>query len=155
MGQTKFTSIKVRGQNIDLFVNNVGKFSAVYKGEDYEAPSIDQLTKKLNNATKKPISIPFYRWHETKGLQHGVIVGVHAGNRNVMIKLDGDKSIEQDRGWYGNGFLSMTLTEAKQYTELKRQVTEIENLLEEFEGAHKFHGREAAEKALGIEESDD
>ena len=153
MARTKFSATHIRGQKIDLYIDGDGKFSAEYDGEEYYAPSLEALTKKLNRATKKPLSIPFYRWEQEYGakagkLRHGMIVGLHAANNNVLVKFDGEKGSEQDRAWSNSSFLKLTPDEATKYESMRKAYSALGEQIEEFEESHKFSGRKAAEEAI-------
>lgn len=79
-------------------------------------------------------------------LQHGVIIGCHAGNNNILVKWDGEKGVEQMYG--SRQFLNLTPAQQKTYTELMKRQEALQDYIMRFETAHVFSGHDAVDKAV-------
>jgi hypothetical protein len=151
MPKVKFTKREVRGKDIDIYVvdhpHKGTMFIAEIKGEEYDGETVDDLVKKLLRATKRKISVEVFVWREREDsrfgyaekpahLRRGICIGRHAGNGNLLIRWDGEKSTEQVTRWHGFPFLQLTEEEQKQYAYLQKVLDEAKSAVSEFESTH-------------------
>lgn len=160
---TKLPDLEVDGKQYPLYVNVRGIFLVMLEeGEEIESSTLDALKQKVHLALLKKrrqatIDIPFYFWkvdthwkvggiHRVRGcLRSGRIVGVHAGNDNLLVKWDDEKGTDQAGVSEQRDFLRLTSQEAKHYVYLRRTEQEGVDARVAFEGEHRFDARAEAE----------
>ncbi len=141
----KFSTITIRNRKIDVHVDGSGEFSAEVSGNDVSSVTLEGLKEKLERAIKmdKITPIPFLQWNgET--LVCGKAVGIHAGNGNLLVKLDGEKGVEQH-------FRMETAIDPSHlvaYGALCAAVRAAEVAREAFEKKHAFDLKERVKEAL-------
>lgn len=95
----------LRGRDIDYTVDAQGIFHAEYNGENYQHQTLAGLKDKITVCLKKkPIAIKILQIKtdsDRLDIRKGVLVGIHSGNRNLLIKWDGNRGVEQVRSWSG------------------------------------------------------
>jgi hypothetical protein len=155
----KFSDVDIRGQKFEIGVDVDGQFTTVLEGETIHAPTLAVLKDRLMKATnpkRRPISIPFYYWEEESWdssagkLKHGVIVGIHGSNDNLLIRWDKEKQTEQMSGYRhsGDNLMRLTETEAKHYLKLRANLQEVQKALESFTMSHTFDARQETKDAI-------
>src|SRR5580704_5740868 len=108
MAQIPAGEVKVRGNKYSITVGDEdGVFRAnTANGSQVSAPTRVELIKKIAAATRRALSIPVMVWDNEKSkVKRGVITGKHAGNDNLLIKWNGERSAEQYRHYYNDGDL--------------------------------------------------
>lgn len=105
----KFATETIRGVKYEIEVDQEGRFCCLIDGDWIRATSLELLKKKINEtsrAKQKNIKIPFVVWSqgwasEEGELQRGVCVGIHGGNNNLLVRMDGSTSVEQFNNYRG------------------------------------------------------
>jgi VCBS repeat-containing protein len=148
-----FSSVTIRGQKFEVKVNeNSGEFSAHLDGEWLHASSLQELKDRLTKATapaKKHVSIPFHYWARD-GLKHGVAIGIHGANDNLLVRWDGDTKTEQMSGWYSRGeYLQLTDADVKKFGELEADLKRANEDMQRFVEKHSIKLREEVKAAIG------
>lgn len=143
------TEIEVKGKKFDVSVDERdGRFCANFDGFEVRAYTLaglkSALAKRVSNSNVKT-SIPFVRWENGK-LRAGTITGIHASNRNLLVKWKEEKGTEQKYSGYAN--LYITPEVADLYAALAKASEDAEKALDEFTEANSFDGREAVRAAL-------
>lgn len=110
----KLTTITIGDERIDVDVDAAGKFSATYQEEDYRTTTLDELTKKLEQAHRDakqairvPVTVlglipnveknrygkpdPFTRG---RGVVHGVLRGKHGRLSVYLLTSDDGKKFQ-------------------------------------------------------------
>src|SRR5579883_3277272 len=105
MRQRSNQTINVNGTDVVWQLDDNGIFRATFDDEEFENPTLKGLADKLRAHTKKkPMAIPVVRFEEHYAkalLRHGTVVGRHSGNRNILVRWDGDCANEQFRSYSG------------------------------------------------------
>jgi hypothetical protein len=130
---------------IDLY----GTFCASINEQDYKSPTYEGIGEKINGALKdKPVrvSIPFHRVEHGMPVA-GVIIGIHSGNGNLLLRMNGKKGTEQVQSWHSETFLLLTPTDIVKHGELSAAVRAAQKALDFFEKDHAFDGKEAVKAA--------
>lgn len=94
---TKLTTIRVRTQEFEVFVNKEGTFGTRLDGEDVTAESLEKLKAKLEAATKRKtvkMSIDFAQLDDDGQTYPGTVTGIHS-NGNLITRWPGRKGVEQ------------------------------------------------------------
>lgn len=148
------TNLEVRGQRYKVSVDSRGKFNAEVSGETVEADSLKALEEKLAKVTKqkaKKIAIPFVRW-EGEALKRGTITGVHSGNKNLLIRWEGEKGVDQEYGgssFDGIRYLDMTADQQAEYTRLCNAAMAADAAAETYAKLFRFDPRKRVEEIIG------
>lgn len=155
----KFTTTEIRGIKFDIDVNDDGSFRTTLDGETLKAPTLDQLKKKLNEHTRakqKNVKIPFVYWDEADWsdssgkIVHGVAVGIHVGNGNLLARLGGGDT-QQLRG-YHRSERYFDPKHAAQLEKLWKAKEAAKKAIEEFAEEHAIEDlKKLVEKAIGEE----
>lgn len=148
--------LKIRKVDFQVQVNSQGEFYTEYEGERVGALTLEELRSKLTKLTKKPVNIPFARIYDGR-IRHGVIRGVHATNRNLLIKFDGQKGVEQEYGWQreGSNYLALTSAEEEVYLGLHKELKKAQDAVDAFENKHALDVPKALESAGANDEEKD
>ena len=153
----KFDTIRIAAITFEVEVDRQGQFWTNVDGGRVAAPSFDLLKKALIKhaaEARKNISIPFVCWEkdwndENGKLVHGVCVGIHAGNNNLLVKYQGDKAAQQlAYTRRSNNFVAPE--HAYELEKLEKAVETITKARDKFVEDHHIDLREAVEKALGV-----
>jgi hypothetical protein len=147
----KIATVEVRNQVFDIYVNNRGNFNTVVDGHAYSADTKTALVEKLTVATKikaAKIAIAFVRaedavWsNDTTKIKHGVVTGRHSGTRNLLIKWDGAKGVDQEScrsDEKNTNFLRLTAEEEKEFAQMYAEKEVIKNKISAFEKKHAIN----------------
>lgn len=151
-GDIKLKDIDVRGKRVAVFVTNSGKFKAEVDTDDWVyADSLEDLTKKVMEATRETskLAIGFYRWDDGK-LKRGTILGLHAGSRNIRVKLENEKA-EQEYPWENSPekYLKLDDYERETYTGLCEDMERAAAAKADYERSHSFNAVKAIQAQLG------
>lgn len=131
----------VGGKNIEYGVDEkTGIFKARWDGEEYTHTTLAGLKSALERQVKKkPLNIPVFKvesLHDDKpDVEKGVIVGVHSGNSNLLIRFE--HGVEQYRGYRGQ--LLIGSADLKKMHALHRAAREAEKALENFMDKYSFN----------------
>lgn len=155
---SKLETITVGGVDIDVFIKSGGIFYARYRDVEYEAPSLDQLKRQVQAAGKIKLEIPFTalnegdRWGSRADrkptARHGVAIGRHSGNGNVLVKMDGAKTSEQGSGYGGRDVARLSDADVDEWKRLVGAKNDAEAALEAWQEAHKIDLRKMVDDAL-------
>jgi hypothetical protein len=156
MSRVTFGKVEVRGTKYEIHIGDDGKFMVEVDGVSHTAPTLDSLKKRLNEVTRikqKNIAIPFIMWEEKFDkdgeIRHGVCVGIHAGNGNFMVKLDGGDAHQFPR-WQNDGFFNPKAE--KRLIELHKALSKATNDLEKFAKENKLNLLRKITELIGQEE---
>lgn len=152
MAQIKLKDIEVRGKKISVFVEDSGSFKAQVDTDTWvHAKTLEDLTKKVQDATRETskLSIEFWRWDDGE-LKRGIILGLHAGSRNIRIKLGADKA-EQEYPWDTSPEKYMKLDdyERETYIGLCQDAERAAAAKADYERSHSFDAVKAIRAELG------
>lgn len=133
----------VCGRDIEYGVDEkTGIFGASWNGEQYQHKTLDGLKGMLERQLKKkPLNIKVVKiengWRDEEvEITKGVIVGVHSGNRNLLIKWDGKTTAEQYKTYRGSLYnLTIDTNKVKQ---LKRAARVAGKAFEDYLRKHQF-----------------
>jgi hypothetical protein len=119
----------IAGRKVEYGVDEKGIFKARYNGENYEHVTLAGLKSALERQMKKaPLKIPVvkieYLHYDKPGITKGVIVGVHSGNRNLLIKWDDEDHVEQHRDFRELLVASVDLKKLRTLRQSKRKAEE-------------------------------
>jgi hypothetical protein len=138
----------IRGVEYEISLTGAGIFTVEVDGDDITATTYEALRKKLMAINKKKIAIPFVYWDkDAEKIARGVVVGIHAGNNNVLVKQDGRQNVEQLRSWFGRNRYFAPGVAAK-LRELNKALMKAEKDLESFSEKNALDLGELATKAL-------
>lgn len=128
----------IKGQNFAIHLNGDGVFFTEYQGEQYKAPTLKALRNRIRtiiSGTQK-LNILFtavgHSWWSDAKLLHGVIVGVHDGNNNLLVKYEGRAKTEQESRSSDKFMRRFTAAETAEHNKLNKAVTAAEKALEKF-----------------------
>lgn len=154
----KLETITVGGVDIDVFIKTGGIFTARFRDIEYEAPSLEQLKRQLQAAGKIKLEIPFTSVHEgdrwasrsekKPHVKHGIAIGRHAGNRNVLVRYEGAKSSEQNSGYGGHDVRRLTEPEIAEWVDICTQIATLEARKETWLKERKVDLRRLVDEAL-------
>lgn len=140
----KVGTINVRNAEHDVFVSDEMKFFCVVDGAKVFGASTDALVERMMVATKRAsvkANIEFWRWRNNK-LQKGTATCLHASNGNLVVKWEGDKTVDQEchyyRGTQLGKFMRLTESERQHLTNLYTVELAARQDREKFEKAHSF-----------------
>jgi len=156
----KLTSIEVKGKTFEVDVHQRdGRFSTEHGGDTVYATTLDELKTKLAgqiSRSKVKLNIPFVRWETDKynngrksRLVRGVVTGMHASNRNILVRFDGQKSTEQESGYNSEKHVRPEV--ADELLRLGAARDKANEEYDEFVREHSFDAREEIRKLLGTE----
>ena len=153
----KFDIVEVRGCKYEIDVSSDGTFSATIDGYQVQAPTLEQVRKKLIEQSKrkqKNIRIPFafweQEWNDDKGkIRKGVCVGMHAGNDNLLVKMDDEKNAGQMTNYGNTKYVKPE--DAAELEALSRAVDSARKARDKFLASHTLDLRDEVWKALGAE----
>lgn len=148
----RLKDIDVRGKSVTVWVTADGGFKAEAEPDVWvHSSTLEDLVKKVQDATRETskLNIEFWRWDDGE-LKRGVIFGLHAGSRNIRVKL-GDKRAEQEYPWEsGDGkYLKLDEYQRETYTQLCRDVDRAEAAKKDYERSNSFNAVKAVQVALG------
>jgi hypothetical protein len=143
--------IEVKGKEFTVQISDEGDFFAEYGHDQVHAESLKQLIDKLANriARSKCVNIPVCMWEkdswndEPGKVRTGVILGIHGGNNNTLVKFDNEQKSKQVS--YGDFF------DPKDGDELRRlheALDAAENAFEHFKKKHRIDAFEKVREAL-------
>lgn len=148
------TKQTINGTKVEIKVSQDGEFYAYAAGEDFKADTkkelLQKLTRTLRKVKKVKLSIPVTMLGVTRskslyqasrriaGLstENAVLVGIHAGNGNILVREDReDAEIEQLTGFGDRDNIARRLTpeEAKEYEKLAKGKRDADDALYKFE----------------------
>lgn len=96
----KLKTVKIKGVSVDISVDSKGEFSANPQGQYITDSTMEGLEKKIGKAisARNKIKIPFFMYEDYHGtIRSGVVVGIHGGNGNSIVKFDDEESSKQLR----------------------------------------------------------
>lgn len=132
----------VLGREVEYGVEEkTGIFGAEYNGERYTHATLNGLKQALESQMKKKsINKPLVRLDYSRDdkiiLKHGVVVGAHSGNGNLLIKWEGERSPQQIYKWNQN--LMIPSIDVKKLKELHKIKNCAEKALEAFLEKNRF-----------------
>lgn len=126
----------VAGRKVEYGVDENGVFTASYNGEEYQHVTLAGLKGALERQMKKaPLKIPCVMvesFHaDNPEITKGVIVGVHSGNGNLLIKWEGQSTAEQCGRYHGDKLLSGSV-DLKKLKALHQAKCKAEKVLDDF-----------------------
>jgi hypothetical protein len=153
MPSQKLKTIEVKGKRFDVTVNIEGTFSTEFESDHVGSDSLNGLISQLQTrmARQKRVNIPFCcwdddRWYDKPGkLRTGVILGMHGGNSNLLVKFDDEKKSEQCTSSY----TFVDPAKAEQLQVLAKALDAARSAFDAFKKKHRFDGRAKVLKALG------
>lgn len=141
----KLDTYKIREKKIEVFINPAGEFTAEYNGQLVKAPTLEAIKEKLERVVKadKIAPIPFIQWNgET--LICGKALGIHVGNGNLLIKIDGEKGVEQHFRLED----AIDPVHLVEYAQLCSAARAAEDARKAFEEKHSFNLKERVKAAM-------
>jgi hypothetical protein len=134
----------VAGRDVEYAIDEkTGVFSAWYQSEKYTHATLAGLKGLLERQMqKKPLSIPVLEVDEDRrdekkiGVKHGIVVGKHSGNGNLLIAWEG-RAVEQYRR-YANDKLLRATTNLKTLHELNKRKQAATAAYEKFLKQNQF-----------------
>jgi predicted PilT family ATPase len=159
MRETLLKTVKIRGVEIDVYIDNfTGHFLCNIAGEKdlgdenqnvVEARSLQELEVKADEEIKKKqktskVKIDVWKWQEEREeghyweknrkkipshLVHGTITGIHRKNNHLLISWDGQKGGEQISS-YSCGHILILDTEVR-----RKEYTDLQKQKEAIEAA--------------------
>lgn len=153
----KITQVEIRGRNYDVHVDSRGKFTAeIEKDVQLEDATLEGLKAKITHATRpeaNKINIPFFRWRDGK-VAAGAVTGLHASNKNMLVRWEGEKGVEQEYVWGGgtSKYLRLNQGEIVIYKTLMESLEALNDKIEKFEQVHGFSMKKELEKLNKQEE---
>lgn len=149
MSDTKLKTETIDGRKVEIWVTEGGSFKAYLDGsteDSYAASTLSALTKLVREVVKgrtKEVPAAFVDWRSEDRwsslgkkklvVQLVIISGIHAGNKNVLYRHEGQtKSATQQGSRYGGNNYLRRPTEAEQaeLAELHRMNDELEAAIE-------------------------
>lgn len=146
----KLCKRNIRGQDVDIEIYDNGEFGAEVEGQQIHDKSLDGLVERLNRAmrqTSVKVAIRFVRWYEGK-LKHGTITGIHASNRNLLVKWEGQKGVDQEYTWSQSEYLALSNDEEETFVHLCVAHDRAQDAVAAFIKAHRFDGVKAVKDAI-------
>lgn len=119
-----------------------GQFKSTWNGEKFESLTLkglkDQLTRQLK---KNPLAVPIIKVEtdhrdDKQNFIKGVVVGVHSGNRNLLVRWDGYGHADQERP-FRREFLKAN-SDLKKLRQLYAGVKKAQKAYYEFLEANEF-----------------
>lgn len=155
----KFATETIRGVKYEIEVNENGQFACKVDGDWLRAPTLDSLKKKISDAGRakqRNIKIPFVIWNEgwasEEGkLEHGMCVGIHSGNDNLLVKMGGNPSVEQMNNYRGGK--PFDPKHANELERLHKAVKAAQAALENFEEKNGLDLRKMVATLIAKEET--
>jgi hypothetical protein len=161
-------TVEIDGRTIDVDVDDDGEFYANVDGDRYTAPALKVLIERLRKHIRSygRISVPVTRletgWRADNKveIEHLDLVGVHASNRNLLIRtVTGNQGrrtkvgeTTQHRG-SGDLYRRLTDTEVKTIRAMYERKQRIEKEIDEWLEVRRVDGqtlvRDAQNKLLG------
>jgi len=136
------TTMVVRGRVIEYGVSDKGIFGATWLGERYEHATLAGLKAALDRQLKqKPmlsvaiVKIEQDHFSEKFKLVKGTVVGIHSGNRNLLVKWDDAREVEQHRD---RGHTLRGNTDLNKLRALYTKALTAQKRYEEFRDANAF-----------------
>lgn len=142
---TKFSDVNIRGKRFEVEIDGTGTFSAEYNGQKIESKMLADLKAKLENVVKNDriAPIPFVRWNGEE-MVRGKCTGIHYGNRNLIIIIEGEKGFQQT--YHLDDALDPEHAEA--YGKLCAAAAAAEEARREYESKHAFDMKDRVEDAM-------
>jgi hypothetical protein len=151
----KFTTLKMKGASVEVFVSEDGRFTATVGGVSYSADSLADLKAKAAAGIRRSakVEIRFYRAVDGK-VRSGTITGIHASNRNVLVRFDGEKGVDQEYGWRTEGeYLELDAEELEEFRKLIAAEKAATDAVAAFEKAHAFKAIDRVEREIAAAEA--
>jgi hypothetical protein len=164
-------SVKKNGQEIDIRVDDDGRWHADVGNDRLAALTRDELVKLIDKATKKinkSVRVPFtsisvrVNYNSTQvttTAKSGVATGLHSGNNNVIGRWGKDNASFQMSSWDSRDlglYRPVTQAEYEEYKALLQASADARHAVDEWEKARKIdlHAEVVAalEKAISTEE---
>ena len=150
--------LDIDGRQITPAVDDDGEFYAKIDGDLYTAPTLKGLAEKLRKQvrTHGRIAIPVTRisegWRtgDKIEIEHIVLVGIHAGNRNVLYQVAGSKETEQLRGSSSDLYRRLTEQEIATYRALDKKKRAIEEEIEAWKDARQVRAHDLVVEAQQV-----
>jgi hypothetical protein len=145
----KLTDVEIKGRTFNVEVDERnGRFYTEMDGMGVYGESLadlkTELAKRMSRTSVK-VNIPFVRW-DNGVLMKGTITGIHAANKNILVKWEHKKGADQEYGYSPGVYINPDVGE--QYVELSKANDRAAEVLEEFVKANQFNGREAVQKEM-------
>lgn len=146
----------IRGVKFEIHVTDDGTFTCTsVEGDALRSKTLEglkQLILKHSKNKQKNVKIPFVVWqhdHRDKGkVVHGICVGIHGGNGNLLLKYEGGKT--EQESYRHNTYIDPEY--AAELERLARIAEAATTAYEEFERKHALQLKEMVAKILGTEE---
>jgi hypothetical protein len=146
----KLTTIEVKGKKLEVGVWDNGQFYTELGNEQVHADSLEHLktlcAKKLARAAVK-LNIPFLRFDNGQ-LKRGTITGLHASNRNVLVKWE-DGTSSQEYSYQSTDYIKPELVD--EYVKLSQASFVAENALTKFTKLNNMDPKVEIRKQLGAD----
>lgn len=146
----KLCKRNIRGQDVDIEIYDSGEFGAEVEGQQIHDKSLEGLIERLNKAMRQvsaKVAVRFVRWDDGK-LRRGTITGIHASNRNLLIKWDGQKGVDQEYTWSDSKYLALSNDEEEVFVSLCTARDKAQNAVTAFIKKHSFNGGKAVQDAI-------
>lgn len=125
-------SIEKNGVEVDLFVDDEGRWLAEVAGKNLVFPARDKLVDAIGRATKRvsaKVEIAFFKVTSHNGnvrIREGVATGIHSGNGNLLVTWKSGNVKEQIRTGFADDFFSERV-HAEQCAKLLREKMEADH----------------------------
>lgn len=157
--KTKVTTLTVRNEDFDVFVDEYGQFHTDCKGQPLVSDTLDKLKERLTVAVRKAavkLAIPVTRLVSKYGktfYEAGVLTGIHAGTSRVLYRgeISGPEQIE---GYVAGVFQPLSPEQIADHTKLRQASADAQRALGEWEEAYRLNPRKAVTEAIEAKENE-
>lgn len=136
----KVHPMEVRGQEIEVMVDDHGRWSGTADGKAYYADTRDDLYKQLMKGTKRAtvkVEVPFERMTGDGRVKHGVATGIHNTNSMLLIRWE-DGATSQERSSYDDAVRPLTSEQRAEWVRLAAASRVADKAYRSFQLAHKI-----------------
>jgi hypothetical protein len=152
MATVKVTTINVKGASVDLLVSTEGVFQVEVGGDRIEAPTLNDLRKKVEKAVSRavvpvPIMVKvepaYYDRLQTTRFEVATLTGIHSATGALLIRhKDGRR--EQIANYQARPYRLLTKEQQEEYAQLDGARREAAKKLEEWISTYSLGPKDAA-----------
>jgi hypothetical protein len=157
----KLKVIEVKGKKFEVSLSDESAlFVTEFEGEQIRSESLKGMISTLQTrmARQKRVNVPFCLWksdswsNKPGEVLTGVLVGIHGGNQNLLVKYDGELKVEQ---FSRNVSQLIDLKKAKQLQQVGDALDAAQKAFDDFIEKNSFNGRDRVREALGEKPEDE